>query len=227
MNHGSARVHCIYWSVSIPRATTSGTRPRARASGSRTSTRCRGCTRSLRATACGRPMSSRTRWLWIRAPPGSSLAAGWWRLRNRCAPSRVGDTAVHGRRRPPSSLRRQSAVDAVRRSAHALTEAIAQAVGRRPVSYRSGRFGFSAAHVAGLERLGYQVESSVAPLFYETHKGGPDFVEAPLTPYFLAYDSATTPGTSALLEVPVSAALNRKLPRRLQSRCTPGLRGPT
>jgi peptidoglycan/xylan/chitin deacetylase (PgdA/CDA1 family) len=97
-----------------------------------------------------------------------------------------------------------------------LTDAIAQAVGVRPVSYRSGRFGFSAAHVAALEALGYQVDSSVAPLFYEAHKRGPDFVEAPLTPYFLAYDSATRPGTSALLEVPVSAALNRRLPRRLQ-----------
>jgi peptidoglycan/xylan/chitin deacetylase (PgdA/CDA1 family) len=98
----------------------------------------------------------------------------------------------------------------------ALTEAIADAVGQRPVSYRSGRFGFSATHVAGLERLGYRVESSVAPLFYETHKGGPEFVEAPLTPYFLAYDSATTPGASDLLEVPVSAALDRRLPRRMQ-----------
>jgi hypothetical protein len=98
----------------------------------------------------------------------------------------------------------------------ALTDAIHAAVGERPISYRSGRFGFSATHVAALERLGYQVESSVAPLFYEAHKNGPDFVEAPLRPYFLAYDSATTPGTSQLLEVPVSAALNRKLPRRLQ-----------
>jgi len=98
----------------------------------------------------------------------------------------------------------------------ALTEAIAGAVGTRPISYRSGRFGFSAAHVAGLEQLGYRVESSVAPLFYESHKGGPEFVEARLTPYFLAYDSATAPGTSNLLEVPVSAALNRRLPRWMQ-----------
>jgi hypothetical protein len=97
-----------------------------------------------------------------------------------------------------------------------LTDAIAGAVGRRPVSYRSGRFGFSAGHVAGLERLGYLVESSVAPLFSESHKGGPEFVEAPLTPYFLAYDSATTPGTSGVLEVPVSAALNSRLPKMLQ-----------
>ena len=97
-----------------------------------------------------------------------------------------------------------------------LTSAIEEAVGRRPVSYRSGRFGFSSAHVPALEALGYQVESSVAPLFYEAHKNGPDFVEAPLTPYFLGYDSATTPGTSAVLEVPVSAALDRRLPKRLQ-----------
>lgn len=97
-----------------------------------------------------------------------------------------------------------------------LTDAITAAVGPRPVSYRSGRFGFSADHVAALERQGYVVESSVAPLFYEAHKGGPDFVEAPLAPYFLAYDSATEPGCSDILEVPVTAALNRRLPRRLQ-----------
>ena len=97
-----------------------------------------------------------------------------------------------------------------------LTDAIERAVGRRPVSYRSGRFGFSADHVSALERYGYRVESSVAPLFYETHKGGPEFVEASLRPYFLAYDSATRPGSSDILEVPVSAALNRRLPRMLQ-----------
>ena len=102
------------------------------------------------------------------------------------------------------------------RQLEALTDAITVAVGERPVSYRSGRFGFSSDHVAGLERLGYLIESSVAPLFYESHKGGPDFVEAPLTPYFLAYDSATKPGSSNVLEVPVSAALNRRLPRAWQ-----------
>jgi hypothetical protein len=97
-----------------------------------------------------------------------------------------------------------------------LTMAIERAVGGRPVSYRSGRFGFSADHVSTLERFGYLVESSVAPLFYEAHKGGPDLVGAPLTPYFLAYDCATCPGTSNVLEVPVSAALNRRLPKLLQ-----------
>ncbi len=96
-----------------------------------------------------------------------------------------------------------------------LTTAITDAVGVRPVSYRSGRFGFSARHVSSLEQQGYLVDSSVTPLFYEAHKGGPDFVDAPLTPYYLAYDSATRPGTSAVLELPVSAALNRRVPRWL------------
>lgn len=94
----------------------------------------------------------------------------------------------------------------------ALTAAITEAMGVRPVSYRSGRFGFSAAHVSSLERAGYLVDSSVAPLFYEAHKQGPDFVGAPLAPYFLAYDDATRAGSSGVLELPISAALNRRVP---------------
>ena len=97
-----------------------------------------------------------------------------------------------------------------------LTSAIATAVGRRPVSYRSGRFGFSAAHVGALDRAGYLVESSVAPLFYERHKGGPEFVEAPIRPYFLAYDSAVRAGSSNVLEVPISTDLTRRLPNAIR-----------
>jgi hypothetical protein len=94
----------------------------------------------------------------------------------------------------------------------ALTSAIRDAAGVAPVSYRSGRFGFSASHVSSLEQCGYLIDSSVAPLFYETHKGGPDFVGAPLTPYFLAYDNATVAGASNVLELPISAALSRRVP---------------
>jgi hypothetical protein len=66
--------------------------------------------------------------------------------------------------------------------------------------------------VFALEQAGYTVESSVAPLFYEGHKGGPDFVGAPPSPYFLSYDDPKVPGTSNLLELPVSAALSRRVP---------------
>jgi peptidoglycan/xylan/chitin deacetylase (PgdA/CDA1 family) len=97
-----------------------------------------------------------------------------------------------------------------------LTDAIEAAVGAQPRTYRSGRFGFAAAHVAALERLKYDIDSSVAPLFYEAHKGGPDFVGAPVSPYFLAYDDVCAPGTSNVLEIPISSALNRRLPAWLE-----------
>ncbi len=97
-----------------------------------------------------------------------------------------------------------------------LSNAIGAATGARPVSYRSGRFGFSARHVSALERAGFRIESSVAPLFFEAHKGGPDFVDAPLRPYFLAYDDAVKPGNSDVLELPLSGALNRRLPRWIE-----------
>ena len=93
-----------------------------------------------------------------------------------------------------------------------LTSAITDAVGTRPVSYRSGRFGFSGAHVSSLERAGYLVDSSIVPLLCEAHKNGPDFADAPLSPYFLSYDRATRAGSSRLLELPVSSALNRPVP---------------
>src|SRR6185436_11686899 len=86
----------------------------------------------------------------------------------------------------------------------------------RPGSYQSGRFGFSASHVSSLEQAGYRIESSVAPLFYEAHKQGPDFVEAPLAPYFLSYDDPVRPGSSQLLELPISCALNRRVPQFLE-----------
>ena len=50
----------------------------------------------------------------------------------------------------------------------------------------------------------------MAPLFYEAHKHGPDFVGRAAHAVFLAYDDATRPGSSSLLELPISAALNRR-----------------
>ncbi len=113
-------------------------------------------------------------------------------------------------RRRPYAL--QLPLDQFSAQVASLTDAIGAAVGEQPLSYRSARFGFAASHVHELERAGYRVESSVAPLLDERHAGGPDFVGAPPTPYFLAYDDPTAPGTSNLLEIPVSAALNLRVP---------------
>ncbi len=97
-----------------------------------------------------------------------------------------------------------------------LSGALAASVGIRPVSYRSGRFGLGASHVTSLERSGFHIDSTVVPLFNETHKGGPDFVGAGLRPYFLAYDDVRRAGSSDVLEVPVSTGLNRQLPGWLE-----------
>lgn len=109
----------------------------------------------------------------------------------------------------------QLPLDRFDRQVAVLTAAIARTAGSSPVSYRSGRYGFHASHTAVLEKAGYLVETSVHPLLYDAYRGGPDFVDAPLTPYLLSYDSTVRPGTSSLLEVPVSAALNRSLPQWL------------
>ena len=88
----------------------------------------------------------------------------------------------------------QIPIDRFERQLANLTQAIDRATGTAPVSYRSGRYGFDAAHTAVLERAGYRIDTSVHPLLYETHKGGPDFVDAPLTPYFLVLRLCDAPG---------------------------------
>jgi hypothetical protein len=106
----------------------------------------------------------------------------------------------------------QIPLDRFSRQLATLTAAVGNTAGYAPVSYRSGRYGLAASHTAVLEKAGYLVDSSVHPLLYEAHRGGPDFVDAPLTPYRLSYESVVQAGTSALLEVPISSALNRSLP---------------
>lgn len=106
-------------------------------------------------------------------------------------------------------------LDRFDRQVASLTAAVATTAGYSPVSYRSGRYGFDGSHTAVLEKAGYLVDTSVHPLLYDAYRGGPDFVDAPSTPYLLSYDSAVRAGTSSLLEVPVSAGLSRSLPQWL------------
>ena len=173
-------------------------RPRASSRRSRTSTRCRRCTRCFRRHGV-RP----TYVITLAGRQGSAIgrrAARAARVAHRARSARI-ITRGRRRRRTAEDLQRHLyaldlPLEQFDAQLAALTRAIEDAVGARPVSYRSGRFGFSAAHVSSLERAGYLVDSSVAPLFYEAHKGGPDFADAPLTPYYLAYDHATRPGSS-------------------------------
>lgn len=92
-----------------------------------------------------------------------------------------------------------------------LTEAIHKAFGRSPTSYRAGRYGFAPAHVDSLLSFGYRVDCSVAPFMSYVNcrgapggRGGADYREALPGAYFLGRDNLHTPGTSGLLEVPIT-----------------------
>ena len=160
-----------------------------------TSTRCRGCMRSF-ARHGVRPT-------YVVTYPVASDARSADVLRALLA---GGDCEIgahhHAWETPPCTaedVRRHPYASTLPRRAVRGAAGVADRRHRRRRRRRAGVVPIGPLRVLGrprrrLERLGYLVESSVAPLFYEAHKGGPDFVEAPLTPYFLAYDSATRPG---------------------------------
>lgn len=93
-----------------------------------------------------------------------------------------------------------------------LTDAIEARFGRRPVSFRAGRYGLDAVGARILGELGYAVDSSVIPFTDYSAAGGPDFRRAPWQPYAVAGDDLCRPGGdgSSLWEVPVSVGFSRR-----------------
>jgi hypothetical protein len=86
-----------------------------------------------------------------------------------------------------------------------LTDAYRDAFGRAPRSFRAGRFGIGSSTVGILEDLGYAVESSVTPhMDWSDVSPGLTFVGAPTQPYHPDPRDPSRPGTSTLLEVPVT-----------------------
>jgi hypothetical protein len=99
-----------------------------------------------------------------------------------------------------------------------LTDLFIRAFDHQPQSFRAGRFGVGKDSLGILESLGYAVESSVTPHMDWTSSGAPGlaFLEAPSQPYHPDPADPGRPGTSRLLEVPVT------IRRRLLS-ALPGL----
>ena len=93
----------------------------------------------------------------------------------------------------------------------ALTALFAERFGRRPRSFRAGRFGIGAASLSILAELGYAVDSSVTPLvdWRRAGPGAPSFREAPLGPYRPDPAHPARRGDSPLWEVPVSIRRSR------------------
>jgi hypothetical protein len=90
-----------------------------------------------------------------------------------------------------------------------LTEAIEERLGRRPTSFRAGRYGLDAVGARILQELGYVVDSSVIPFCDYSSEGGPCYTEAPYTPYYVDGALVRPAESGELLEVPVSVGFNR------------------
>ena len=89
-----------------------------------------------------------------------------------------------------------------------LTEALTEAFGRRPLIYRTGRFGVGLRTADVLKRLGYLADSSVAPCWPPAMPGhGAGAWATSPAPYWVDRDRS-------LMEIPVSAALVGRLARR-------------
>ncbi len=89
-----------------------------------------------------------------------------------------------------------------------LTDLFERRFGRRPRSFRAGRFGAGANTIQSLARLGYLADTSVTPHIRWRHPDGDvDYRGAPEQPYFPRLDALARPATeggNGVLEVPVT-----------------------
>ncbi len=84
-----------------------------------------------------------------------------------------------------------------------LTDRFTELFGRRPRSFRAGRFGARGWTIDCLERLGYTHDTSVTP-FRNWHDIADFSKPGSLTPYHPSKLDICQPGDSRLIEVPVS-----------------------
>ena len=92
-----------------------------------------------------------------------------------------------------------------------LTGALEDAFGRRPTSFRAGRYGIGPDTVTALQTCGYAVDSSVSPFVsLEAVDEGPSFVGAPMVPYRLdPHDIRQHSPNGAIAEIPLSYGFSR------------------
>lgn len=93
-----------------------------------------------------------------------------------------------------------------------LTEIIEEKIGRRPVAFRAGRWGYSSVVAEQLLRLGYKVETSMTPFVNWECYSGPDLSKSPTQPFFFKPEQYLhgTGDPKGLLEVPVTIGFNRQ-----------------
>jgi hypothetical protein len=94
-----------------------------------------------------------------------------------------------------------------------LVARVTGAVGQRPRAYRAGFLDLTPAQVAALAELGFEADSSLGPL-EKTREGYP-YLRAPFEPYVLDGADVCRPGSSGVVEVPVTSVFRRPFPRAL------------
>ena len=94
-----------------------------------------------------------------------------------------------------------------------LTQTIENSFGKKPCSYRAGRYGFDEESLSFLKKLGYLVDTSISPNLNWSFDKGPNFSDFFETkPYFLNSQDIKKSGESSVLEIPISIIVNRNLP---------------
>ncbi len=86
-----------------------------------------------------------------------------------------------------------------------LTQRISDVIGRRPTSYRAGRYGFNATSIAPLDQLGYAVDSSILPGYDYSKCHGPDFSALDRFPSRLQCEH----GGHSIIEFPITTGFTR------------------
>lgn len=106
--------------------------------------------------------------------------------------------------------------DLVHAKVRVMTELLGQGVGARPISHRAGRWALDGVYARALLEHGYLVDCSVTPYVSWRHhtgdprgRGGSDYRGFPQEPYFADLDDIARPGSSLLLEVPMTVVPSR------------------
>jgi peptidoglycan/xylan/chitin deacetylase (PgdA/CDA1 family) len=99
----------------------------------------------------------------------------------------------------------------MREKIHRLTVELEDALGVKMISHRAGRWAFDERYAEMLLDEGYRVDCSVTPLVSWANdpgvpmgRGGTDYTNFPHEPYWVDLDDISRPGSSPLLEVPVT-----------------------
>jgi hypothetical protein len=101
--------------------------------------------------------------------------------------------------------------DVMREKIHTLTGTLEDTLGVKMVSHRAGRWSFDERYAEMLLEEGYRVDCSVTPLVSWASTlgdpkgiGGTDYTNFPHEAYWISLDDISRPGSSHLLEVPVT-----------------------